>query len=257
MRKLYAMMITKNYLKKAKLLIAKEFARNLLNVQNLDSSPDFKYITRLQDKKDIVIEQIRKELIDDIYEKPISGKYKIYIIDDAEYLNISAQNALLKTLEEPPSYVVIILVASNMSSFLPTIISRLNLISFSKIDNNSLSDYITKNYEVKLNNNILNYIDGSIGQAIDIINNNKAEMYDKVEKLYDCIIKKEIEHIFKIKDELELDEDLLNYLEYLLYAKNQYFCCKFVERAKIRLKNNGNYDIVIDSMLLKIIDNIL
>ena len=127
-----------------KCTFAKEFAKELLNVENLDSSTEYKYISRLEGKKDIVIEQIRKELIDDVYERPLSGNYKVYIIDDAQYLNISAQNALLKTLEEPPDYVVIILIASSMSYFLPTIISRVSMVSFSNIKNEKIEEY--KNY---------------------------------------------------------------------------------------------------------------
>ncbi len=240
-----------------KCTFAKEFAKVMLNVPNLESSPDYKYISKLPEKKDIIIEQIRKELIDDIYEKPISGKYKIYIIDGAENLNISAQNALLKTLEEPPSYVIIILVSSNMATFLPTIISRVNIINFSGIDKELVSKYIEENYNVKLVDNILDFVDGSIGQAINIVQEKRIEKYELVDNLYKFIIKKDLVNIFKTKDDLNIDMDLLDYLEYILYKNLKYSCCKFVERAKIRLKNNGNYDIVIDSMLLKIVDNIL
>ena len=134
--------------------IAKEFAKKILGVDILESSPDYKYISKREDKKDIIIEQIRKELIDDVYEAPISCDKKVYIIDDAELLNISAQNAILKTLEEPPRYVVIILISHNLSSFLPTIISRVNKISFSKLDNQLLKMYIKNNYNIEFKNEI-------------------------------------------------------------------------------------------------------
>ena len=52
----------------------------------------------MRDKKDILVEQVRKELIDDVYILPAAGDRKVYIIDDAESLNIASQNTLLKTL---------------------------------------------------------------------------------------------------------------------------------------------------------------
>ena len=95
-----------------KLKLACEFAKKILNTDNLESHPDFKLISKKEDKKDILVEQIRKEVIDDVYIVPAAGDRKVYIIDDAQDLNIAAQNTLLKTLEEPPKYIIIILVAS-------------------------------------------------------------------------------------------------------------------------------------------------
>ena len=123
-----------------KTLFAKEFAKRLLKVDNLESSPDFKYITKREDKKDILVEQIRKDVIDDIYISPVSGKRKVYI----------------KCMED---------------------------------------------------------IDFTISYMLD-------------------------------------------YFEYILYSKNKYSTVKYVENAKVRLKFNGNYDIIMDNMLFKIIDNI-
>ena len=240
-----------------KCTFAKEFAKELLNVENLDSSTEYKYISRLEGKKDIVIEQIRKVLIDDVYERPLSGNYKVYIIDDAQYLNISAQNALLKTLEEPPDYVVIILIASSMSYFLPTIISRVSMVSFSNIKNEKIEEYIEKNYNVNFNLNLLNFVDGSLGLAINIVKNDMIDKYEKINKLYELLCKKDVISIFKLKDDIEFSEETIDYLEYLLYSKLNYSCTDFTQKAKVRLKNNGNYDVVIDNMLLKIIDNIL
>ena len=72
--------------------------------------------------------------------------------------------------------------------------------------------------------------------------------------------KKEIneDYIIKTKlDDIEFSEETIDYLEYLLYSKLNYSCTDFTQKAKVRLKNNGNYDVVIVNMLLKIIDNIL
>ena len=125
--------------------LAEEFARQILNVKNLESSADYKYISKRDDKKDIIIEQIRKNIIDDVYELPVAGNKKVYIIDDAESLNIASQNALLKTLEEPPTYVVLILISASESVFLPTIRSRVNLLSSSGIKDDQLKKYMEEN----------------------------------------------------------------------------------------------------------------
>ena len=106
-----------------KFKLACEFAKKILNTENLNNHPDFKVISKMSDKKDILVEQIRKELIDDVYIVPATGERKVYIINDAESLNIASQNTLLKTLEEPPKYITIILVSSNISAFLTTILS--------------------------------------------------------------------------------------------------------------------------------------
>lgn len=237
--------------------IAKEFAKALLNVQNLDSSPDFKYITKKDDKKDIIVEQIRKELIDDIYISPISGDRKVYIIDDAETLNVASQNSLLKTLEGPPKYAVIILISSNINSFLPTIISRVNEIAFEGVSREELRTYIENSYDKNLSNNMLDFIDGSIGNAINILENNLLDSFVKINELYKKLLEKDV--IVSLKNSEEIDfgmEYMLDYLEYILYNENKFSTVKYVENAKVRLKYNGNYDIIIDNMILRIIDDI-
>ena len=56
--------------------------------------------------------------------RPYESRYKIYIINDAQKMTLQAQNALLKTIEEPPAYAIILLLADNPDSLLPTISSR-------------------------------------------------------------------------------------------------------------------------------------
>lgn len=238
--------------------MAKEFAKKILNVDKLESSPDYRYICKREDKKDIVIEQIRNELIDDIFQVPVSGDKKVYIIDDAECLNVASQNALLKTLEEPPKYVVIILISSNTSSFLTTVISRVKTINFNGVEDEILKTYLKNNYNVVLTENVVKYVDGSIGQAMDIAKGDLLEKFKQVENIYNCIKNKDTINAFLLSANIKLNENqLLDYFEYLLYINMHYSCTKYVEKAKLRLKYNGNYDIVVDNMILKIIDNIV
>ena len=89
--------------------LAEEFAKKLLNIDDLKVAIDYKKIEKIEGKKNILVEQIRKELVEDVYIHPARSDYKVYVIDDAEYLNEESQNCLLKTLEEPPAYVCIIL----------------------------------------------------------------------------------------------------------------------------------------------------
>ncbi len=240
-----------------KFSLAKEFAKELLHTDNIDNHPDFKVISKMEDKKDILVEQVRRELIDDVYVVPAAGDRKVYIIDDAESLNIASQNTLLKTLEEPPRYITIILVASNISAFLTTILSRVNQIPFEGVTSAQLKQFVYEKYQTSLSDNILEYLDGSIGKAIELIENNIQEKLLSIDELYLYI--KEQNTIRAMKKSQDIDfaqDDTLDYLEYILYKNNAYSCVKIVENAKNRLKFNGNYDIIIDSMLLRLIDSI-
>ena len=72
----------------------------------------------------IRVDDIREGLVGDMGIRPYRSRYKIYVVEHAEWMNVQAQNALLKTLEEPPSYGVILLLSCNTEALLPTIISR-------------------------------------------------------------------------------------------------------------------------------------
>lgn len=77
----------------------------------------------------ISVDDIKEQVTDNSVIKPYANDYKIYIIDEAEKMNEQAQNKLLKTLEEPPSYVIIILITKNAEHFLDTIRSRCLILS--------------------------------------------------------------------------------------------------------------------------------
>ena len=98
------------------------------------------------DGKVIKIEQIR-QMQEKILEKPIVSDKKVYIIDDADLMTKEAQNCLLKTLEEPPRFVIIILVLSNESKILNTIKSRCMKIIFEKLKNEELNKYAIENFD--------------------------------------------------------------------------------------------------------------
>lgn len=109
-----------------------------------NNNPDFIQIK--PDGKVIKIEQIR-QMQEKILEKPIVSDKKVYIIDDADLMTKEAQNCLLKTLEEPPKFAVIILVLSNDSKILNTIKSRCMRIFFEKLKNEELNKYAVENFD--------------------------------------------------------------------------------------------------------------
>jgi len=91
--------------------------------------PDVKMITALQDKKEIILDQMRNVQAE-AYLRSFSGRYKVYIIEDAENMTEEAANSLLKVLEEPPEHTVFILITSRPQMILPTISSRCQKVRF-------------------------------------------------------------------------------------------------------------------------------
>ena len=85
--------------------------------------PDVIWVTH-EKPETIRIEELRNQVIEDMGIRPYSSPYKIYLIDEAEKMNVASQNALLKTLEEPPYYGIIMLLTANSQNFLSTILSR-------------------------------------------------------------------------------------------------------------------------------------
>ena len=88
------------------------------------SYPDVRYIAPAEGKSSISVKQIRENLVADINIRPYLGQFKVYILEKADTLTPEAQNAMLKTIEEPPAYGLILLLAESSASFLPTVISR-------------------------------------------------------------------------------------------------------------------------------------
>ena len=234
---------------------ARELAKYILKTDNLDTCLDYKYVSKDESKKDLSVEKIREEVIDSIYIAPAMSSKKVYIIDDGECLNIAAQNALLKTLEEPPKNIHIIIISNTSSTFLPTIISRINQIRFSGISKEKLKEYVKKMYNTELSNNILEFLNGSIGGAKKTIDENKLEKFSQVEKIFNLIKGHDVvDALLTASNGVFQDLDMLKYLEFIMERDKKLLPAKFVEKANTRLKNNGNYDIVIDNMIINLVD---
>ena len=251
-----------------KKIIAKEFAKQILCLGDnkpdckcksciefdSENNPDFQLINSENDK--IKIEQIR-EMQRKIAEKPIISHHKVYIIDNADRMTPEAQNCLLKTLEEPPEYIVIILICSNENNLLSTIKSRCTRLHFDKIENSEILDYINKNEPDKnITPNIIEFAQGSIGKALKLSEN--IEIYENVEKLIEQMkskdlidIMKSAEQLYKSKEEIDFILEFINVI-LLKFGKQEHKyvkCIDIVENTKKRIKANSNYDMCIDNLI--------
>lgn len=253
--------------------------------------PDIIWVTH--EKASIGVEDIRLQLNADILVKPYNSPYKIYIIDDADKMTEQAQNALLKTIEEPPEYAIILILVRNISILLPTILSRCVLLHLKPVDKQAIKEFLMQEHQVPdyMAEVAASFSGGNVGKAIKYASSEDFER-----------MKGDVLHILKYIDEMELhevisglktltatknniedyidlmvlwyrdilmfkatmDPDLLLYKEELSFIKNQAKLRSYegvdkiisaMEKAKIRLKANVNFDIALELMLLTIKEN--
>ena len=249
--------------------IAKEFAKALLCLNSNkycntcksciefddNNNPDFVILE--PDENSIKIEQIR-ELQRKVVEKPIISSQKVYIIDNSDKMTTEAQNCLLKTLEEPPKYITIILVGTNENAFLSTIKSRCTILRFKDIPQYKIEEYLDTKQIYFKDKRILKACGGSIGKALEI--KDRQEEYENIHEFIENLAQENIIDIFQktqiLYNSKERIQDILQYINILLLelAKENYKyseCIEIVEDTKKRLQSNANYDMTIDNMLLK------
>jgi DNA polymerase-3 subunit delta' len=106
--------------------------------------PDLHVIKPESGNKPIVIKQIREQILERAYLKPLTGRTSTFIVDDAHLMNSSAASAFLKTLEEPTPTSYFILIASDRESLLPTIASRCQTLSFKPLSRKVLEDLLVR-----------------------------------------------------------------------------------------------------------------
>ncbi|MBR2190371.1 MAG: DNA polymerase III subunit delta [Eubacterium sp.] len=134
-----------------------------------DNQPDIKYV--IPSKKTLGVDDIREQVNDDALIKPYGSPYKIYIIPKSDTMTVQAQNALLKTIEEPPSYAIFILLAANTDAFLPTILSRCVMLNARTVAEGEIVDelkskYGVGDYDAKV---AASFAGGNIGKAEKLI----------------------------------------------------------------------------------------
>ena len=133
---------------------------------NHGNHPDVIYFQPLKNGKTYTIEDVREQLL----ETPFQYEKKIYIIEKADTLNIQSQNALLKTLEEPPAHAVFLLLAERAEAFLPTILSRVVVMKIRPLSAETIADYLMQAGHLAEESHILSaYAQGRIGQALELV----------------------------------------------------------------------------------------
>ena len=258
-----------------KKLIAKELAKKILCLKekandcdcksciefDSDNNPDFQLIESVDGK--IKIEQIR-QMQRKVAEKPIISNNKVYIIDNADTMTTEAQNCLLKTLEEPPEYITIILICTNEGNLLSTIKSRCTRMQFEPIKDEELKEYIkTKLPDEQISPQIIELAQGSIGKAIKL--NERKDIYENIENILLSMQNRDLidivqmsEVIYKSKEEIKSILEYINVLLMKLSKQNIKYinCVQIVEETKRRIKANSNYDMCIDYMIFSMWQNV-
>lgn len=252
-----------------KKLFARDFAKKILCLEKVvtedncksclefenNNNPDYIEVEP-EDGKTIKIDQIRY-IEQKILEKPIISDRKVYIINNCETMTKEAQNCLLKTLEEPPEFVTIILITNNESKILSTIKSRCMKVPFIPISEQE----IRENMEEDISESMLQACNGSIGKLLKI--KDKKQTYEQIEKLIEDMKSKDLLDIIKqaeiIYKEKEDIQDILEYINQILLNKKsiQYIeLVSCIENAKRKILASSNYDMTIDELIMKMWENI-
>lgn len=208
---------------------AKMFAEKILG-NKLDNNPDYEFIE--SEEKSIKVDRIR-ELQKSIQKKPILGERKVYIIYEANKLNMAAQNCLLKTLEEPPEYATLILIASSIYSVIGTVRSRVKTIKIMIDEDIVVRDEIKEILDtLKYKNRV------EVLKYADFFEKNKDDIIDILhEMLIYC--NKRILNNKNLLSELNV-YDTINFAKYV----------PVITLAEQRINENSNFAMTIDKMLL-------
>lgn len=223
-----------------------------------NNNPDYFFVE--PDKGTLKIDQIR-ELQRNMIEKPVNGLKKVYIINDADTMTKEAQNCLLKTLEEPSDFIVIILICANENSILPTVKSRCTKIFFKDLTEDEIKAYISeKNISANIDEDMIELCGGSISRINTVIE--KKIILDEVKECIDSVGNvDEIDFLNKGNVLYDNKDDIYLMLEYVyvllskkINKRNINKCAnsmQYVQNAKKKIRYSNNYDMTIDNMLIK------
>lgn len=257
-----------------------------------DNQPDI--IKVMHEKPNTIsVDDIRAQINNDVAIKPYSSPYKVYIINEAEKMTVQAQNAILKTLEEPPEYAVILLLTSNVNSLLPTILSRCVVLNMKPVADELVRKYLMEqmqipDYKAEV---CVAFARGNIGKARSLASsedfeNVKNEALSLLKYIQDMELHEIVAAIKKIGDyKLEINDYLdimaIWYRDVLLFKatrdvnhlvfreeiqalrrvaqRSSYEgieeIIEALEKAKNRLNANVNFDLTMELLLLSIKEN--
>lgn len=254
--------------------------------------PDIIFITH-EKPGTIGVDDIRRQINNDVAIKPYKGPWKIYIMNEGEKMTVQAQNALLKTLEEPPEYAVLLILAANVDSLLPTVLSRCVVLNMKPAKDAQIKKYLMETMEIPdyKADICVAFARGNVGKAKLLAN---SEEFDKVKEeavillkniremeLNEIVtaIKKINEYKFDVNDYLDIlsiwyrdvllfkathDANHLIFKEEIQYIrkvadKSAYEGIEKIidalEKSKQRLSANVNFDLTMELLLLTIKEN--
>lgn len=256
------------------------------------NQPDIIYVSH-EKPNTIGVDDIRTQVNNDIDIKPYSSRYKVYIIDDAQKMNQQAQNALLKTIEEPPAYGIILLLTTNADSFLPTILSRCIRLDLKTVKERVIRSYLMQQYQIPdyQADICAAFAQGNVGKALQLASSEdfgelKASVIQLMKRLEDidlyemtAAVKQIAEYKLTVTDYFDLMtiwfRDVLylkatNDVNRLIFkdevydlkkqaAKRSYQglekILRALETARMRTSANVNFDLVIELLLMTIKEN--
>lgn len=255
-----------------------------------DNQPDIIYVSH-EKPNTISVDDIRAQINNDIAIKPYSSPYKIYIMNEAEKMTPQAQNAILKTLEEPPEYAVIMLLTSNVNGLLPTILSRCVVLNMKPVADDLVRNFLMQqvpDYKAEV---CVAFARGNIGKAKSLassedFDNIKNEALSLLKYIQDmdlseitAAIKKITEYKLQINDYLDLIaiwyRDVLLFkatsdVNHLVFREEISAIRRVAQRssyegieeviealdkAKRRLDANVNFDLTMELLMLEIKEN--
>ena len=251
-------------------------------------------ITVSHEKPGIIsVDEVRTQVVDSIATKPYESRYKIYIIPDAQLMNPQAQNAILKTIEEPPEYGIILLLTSNLNKMLETVISRCMVLNTKPVRERDMLEYLMKKMNLTEDRAYfcLDFAQGNLGKAIKLADNSEyvqvidsvVDVMKKIQHLDVDELAYALEHMQKFKMSINdyMDLMMMWYRDVLmlkvtgnidkLLFKGEYSTMKkqaqvlsykaiedkidAIAKAKTRLDVNANFDITMELLLLTLKEN--
>ena len=183
-----------------------------------NNQPDIVYVSH-EKPNTIGVEDIRAQINGDIAIKPYSSPRKIYIMNEGEKMTVQAQNALLKTLEEPPEYAVILILTTHVEALLPTVLSRCVVLNMKPVSDALVKKYLMEELAVPdyKANICVAFARGNIGKAKLLASSEEFEkVRDEAITLVKYINDMEVNEIVKaIKKITEYKFDVNDYLDIL------------------------------------------
>lgn len=255
------------------------------------NQPDIIYVSH-ERPASIGIDDVREQINKTIQIKPYSSEYKIYIVDEAEKMTVEAQNALLKTIEEPPVYGILMLLTTNVGKLLPTILSRCVVLNIKPACDDKIKKHLLSlGVSEEQADFCTTFAMGNVGKAIQA---GTSEDFQEIKR--DCIFilkavkERSVDQLINdVKKMAKYKLQIYDYLDFMLMWYRDVLILKAtgnaneiiyreeystlsergkrssyegiqkiiqeIEKAKVRLRANVNFDLTLELLLLTMKEN--